>query len=250
MLITRIYFILVTFFTMITLNLLLGNPILAGVITIILITTGYILIDLFRSKKRLHLLENLCDPKAFIEATKRQREITGKDPKINAYLNVDHSAGLILLGKFQEAKDRLLSIDPKYLSHKNGTLLIYTINLISCYYGMGEIAEADDLYETKIPLLSPVNSKLTLYTKLLIAERFLIHGKLLESKEKYNACLEEKVSPRQRLCILYSLAQIDEKSGDLKAAQIKYEEVAKDGNQLWIAKEAQQKLQALSLKVI
>lgn len=231
---------------MVTLSLLLDNPILAGVITLILISTGYISIALFRNKKRLHLLEDLCDPKAFIEATEHQRGITGKDPKINAYLNVDHSAGLILSGKFQEAKDRLLSIDPKYLSHKNGTLLIYTINLISCYYSLGEIKDADDLYETKMPLLSPVNSKLTLYTKLLIAERFLIHGILLESKEKYKACLEEKVTSRQRLCILYNLAQIDEKSGDFKAAQIKYEEVAKHGNQLWVAKDAQQKLQVLS----
>ncbi|PKM55706.1 conserved protein of unknown function [Petrocella atlantisensis] len=246
MLVNRIYFIFVTFFTMITFSLLLDNPILAGVITLILISTGYIVIALFRNKKRLHLLEDLCDPKAFIEATEHQRGITGKDPKINAYLNVDHSAGLILLGKYHEAKDRLLSIDPKYLSPKNGTLLIYNINLISCYYGLGDVTEADNLYEAKMPLLSPINSKLTLYTKLLIAERFYIHGKLLESKEKYKACLEEKVSLRQRLCILYSLAQIDEKLEDLKAAQIKYEEVAKLGNQLWVAKDAQQKLQVLS----
>lgn len=59
-------------------------------------------------------------------------EITVKDPQINAYHNVDYSAGLILLGKFQEVKDRLLS---------------------------------------------PVKSRLTLYTKLLFAERFHIHGK-------------------------------------------------------------------------
>ncbi|PKM56972.1 MAG: hypothetical protein CVU98_08445 [Firmicutes bacterium HGW-Firmicutes-3] len=247
MLVNRIYFILVTFFIMITLSLLLNNPIVAGIITLILVMSGYILLALSRNKKRLHLLEDLCDPYAFIEATERQRNITGKDPKINAYLNVDHSAGLILMGKWQEAKDRLLMIDQKYLSYKNGTLLIYTINLITCYYGLGQISEADTLFESKIPLLSPVSSKLTLYTKLLIAERLHIHVKLLESKEKYNECLGEKISLRQRLCILYSLAQIDEKTGNLQEAHMKYEEVAKHGNRLWIAVDAQQKLQALSL---
>ncbi|PKM66497.1 MAG: hypothetical protein CVU95_10975 [Firmicutes bacterium HGW-Firmicutes-2] len=244
MLVNRIYFILVTFFTMLTFILLLDNYILAGIITLLLVGTGYIFIALSRNKKRLHLLEDLCDPYAFIEATERQRAITGKDPKINAYLNVDYCAGLILLGRFQEAKDLLLSIDQKYLSKKNGTLLIYTINLISCCYGMGEIPEAEVLFETKIPLLSPVNSKLTLYTELLIAERLYMHGKLLESKEKYNECLVEKISLRQRLCIFYSLAQIDEAFGDLQAAHEKYEEVVKYGNRLWVAEDAQLKLQA------
>jgi len=219
MLVNRISFIIITFVMMITLSVLLKNTVIAGGITFVVVIVGYIIIGYIRSKKRLNLIEENCDPLAFIEATEKQRLITGKSPKINAYLNIDKSAGLILMGEFEKAKEVLLSIDKSYLSLKNGTLLVYTINLMSCLYELGEISYAEELFETQIPLLPPVNQRMALAMKLIIAERFFFLNRYEESKEKFQQLLQEKISKRVSLGILYRLAQIDEKTGNIVSAQ-------------------------------
>ncbi|QZY55951.1 tetratricopeptide repeat protein [Crassaminicella profunda] len=243
MLVNRISFIIVTLLIMITLSICTKNTVLAGGITFITVVVGYIIIAFIRSKKRLNILEENCDPKAFIEATKKQMEITGKNPKIKAYLTIDQAAGLILMGEFQKAKEILLSTPKSYLSVKNGTLLVYTINLISCLYELGEVDDAEELYETQVPLLPPVNQRMRIAMKLLIAERFFFLNKYEESKEQFQQLLKEKISKRRKLSILYRLAQIDEKNGNLIAAQKKYKEVAENGNHLGIAIQAQKHLQ-------
>ncbi|WHH60795.1 hypothetical protein [Petroclostridium sp. X23] len=50
--------------------------------------------------------------------------------------------------------------------------------------------------------------------------------------------LSQKISKRIRLCIVYRLAKIDEKAGDIASAREKYTEVAVHGNKLWIAAQA------------
>ena len=239
MLVNRTYFIITTFLMMIVLSILLKDVITAGIITWVVSVAGYIIIGYIRNKKRLRLLEEMCDPQAFIEATERQRKITGKDRKINACLDVDRSAGLILMGKFQEAKEVLLSINKSYLSNINGILLAYTINLMSCLYELGEIDEAEALFETQVPLLSPVNRPLRLAMKSLAADRLFFLNRYEESGEKFRQLLREKISKRVRLGILYRLAQIDQKAGDMRSAEKKFKEVADNGNQLWIAAQAQ-----------
>ena len=134
MLVNRIKFMGITFVIMMVLCITIKNIYIAGIITFTVVMIGYIAIAYSRSKKRLSILEEQCDPEKFIEATENQRKITGKDKKIDAYLNIDKAAGLILMGEFQEAKDLLLSVDESKLSYKNGTLLPYVINLICCHY--------------------------------------------------------------------------------------------------------------------
>ncbi|WP_427340814.1 tetratricopeptide repeat protein [Caloranaerobacter sp. DY30410] len=245
MLVNRISFIIVTFVMMITLFIFTKNIILAGGVTFITVIAGYIVIAYMRNKKRLKLLEENCDPKAFLEATEKQMDITGKNPKIKTYLTIDKAAGLILMGEFQKAKEVLLSIEKSYLSVKNGTLLAYTINLISCLYELGEISYAEELFETQIPILPPVNQRMTLAMKLLVAERFFFLNRYEESKEKFQQLLSEKISKCIRLGILYRLAQIDEKTGDIVSAQKKYKEVSDNGNKLWIAIQAQKHLKRI-----
>lgn len=245
MLVNRISFIIVTFVMMITLFIFTKNIILAGGVTFITVIAGYIVIAYMRNKKRLKLLEENCDPKAFLEATEKQMDITGKNPKIKTYLTIDKAAGLILMGEFQKAKEVLLSIEKSYLSVKNGTLLAYTINLISCLYELGEISYAEELFETQIPILPPVNRRMTLAMKLLVAERFFFLNRYEESREKFQQLLSEKISKCIRLGILYRLAQIDEKTGDIVSAQKKYKEVSDNGNKLWIAIQAQKHLKRI-----
>lgn len=238
MLVNRIGFIVCTFLLMIILSVLTKNVIIAGIITFITVMIGYIIIAYMRNKKRINLLEEECNPEAFLEATEKQRAIVGKKDRHNTYLDIDKAVGLISMGEFEEAKELLMSIDKTYLSAKNGTLLIYTIDLLYCLYELGEISHAEEIFETQIPLLLPVNPRITLSMKLLVAERFLFLNRYEESREKFQELLNEKMTKRVRISVLYSLAKIDENTGDIDSAQNKYKEVAESGNKLWIAREA------------
>ncbi|NLY43207.1 MAG: hypothetical protein GX066_04405 [Clostridiaceae bacterium] len=234
----RTLFYVTTFIIMLALSALTKNVILSGVVTFALVMTGYILIAYLRTRKRLSLLEEKCDPKAFLERTEKQKQITGKDVRIGTYLSIDIAVAYMEMGEFQKAKEILLSIDRTKLSAKKGTLLVYYIDLISCYYELGEIPEAEKLFETEIVVLPPLNKRMTLSVNILVAERFFFLKRYDESKKKFNELLNEKLSRRRYLSILYRLAQIDEKTGDMESARIKYNQVAEQGNKLWIAEEA------------
>lgn len=245
MLVNRIGFIAITFFMMLALSLLLDNTFIAGSITFVTVIIGYIIISYTRSKKRLNLLEEDCDPEGFLGATEKQRNIVGKNPKLDNYLNIDRSVGFIETGEFQKAKEILLSVDKSYLAEKNGTLLVYTINLITSLYELGEISYAEELYEKHILALKPTSERIALSIKMLDGERLFFLSKYEESKEKFEKILEGKISKRARLSITYRLAQIDEKMGDLISAKKKYKEVLDNGNKLWIAKEAEKHLKEI-----
>ncbi|MTI47129.1 tetratricopeptide repeat protein [Sporosalibacterium faouarense] len=245
MLVNRIYFIVITFIIMISLSFLIENTVVAGIITFAVVMIGYIIISLMRNKNRVSLLEEECDPQAFLEATERQRKITGRNPKMNTLLNIDRSAGLILNGEFEKAKDTLLSVDKSYLSEKNGSLFVYNVNLISCHYELGENESAERLFEKEMPLLSPTNKRMKLSIKLLNADRLLRLKRFEESEIEFKRLLEEKISKRVELSILHSLAQIDEHKGNLKDAIYKYDEVSNNGNKLWIAEQSRKKLTEL-----
>jgi tetratricopeptide (TPR) repeat protein len=141
------------------------------------------------------------------------------------------------------AKEVLLAIDPSKLSVKNSALLVYTINFIVCLYELGEIERAEKIYESEMPILPAVTKVMALAVKILVAERFFFLGRYEESREHYQQALNEKLSKRRHLSILYRLAQIDEKSGDRLAAQQKYKKVADNGNKLWIATQAKKYLE-------
>jgi tetratricopeptide (TPR) repeat protein len=245
MLVNRIWFISITAIVMTALLVLTKNPVLAGAITFIAVMAGYIIISYLRSKKRLDLLEEKCDPQAFLEATEKQRNITGRNARVNAYLNIDIAAGHMELGEFKKAKDILESIDKSLLSAKNGTLLVYTVNMISCLYELGEIASAEKIFETQIPILPPVNNKLTQVMQFFIADRFFYLNRFEESTEKYNCLLKEGISTRRRLETIYRLAEIDSYNGDIGGARQKYIEVAEKGHKLWSAVQARKRLESL-----
>ena len=238
MLVNRIWFCAITFLMMITLSILTGKTVTAGIITLFMMVSGYFVIAVFRSKKRLNLLEEKCDPQAFLAATERQRKITGKNQNINAYLNIDRAAGLMLLGEFQKAKDVLDATDQSRLSVKNGTQFAYTVNLILCYYALGQTDAAEQLFETQVPLLSPVSPRMTQAMEFLVAERLFYLSRFEESKEKFRRLEGEKLSRRKRLELAYRLAQIEEASGAPDSARQKFEEAAATDSKLWVSAQA------------
>lgn len=250
MLIKRSLLVIITAVIMLALVISGVNTVLSGVITFIAVMTVYILISIKRSKDRLSLLNDKCDPEAFLERTEKQIEIMKKNPKFNACLNVDKAAGLMCMGKTEEGKDTLLDIDKTMLSKKNGALLTYTIDMIICLYDLGKIAEADELYETefvKILQESVLSDKknFKLAIKFLIAERKLIQGKYEESRKDFQELFEEKFSKRHRIAALHGLARTNEKLGEKEKAIEQYSKIVKFGNKLHVVKEAKEKLEKL-----
>ncbi len=241
MLVNKFVFMIITAIIMILLLAINIQPLLAGAITVLIVMIGYLFIAFMRGKKRLSLLDYECDPEAFLERTEKQWAITGKNPKFNKYFDIDRAAGLITLGRFEEAKEILLSIDTSKLSSKNSTLLIFTINLMICFYELGEINRAEELFETQLPVLPPIYPRVLLAVNQLVAERFFYLKRYNESREQFNKILNQKLSRRTRLEVLYYLAQIDEQDGNKEAAMVKYNQIANEGNKLWIAKMARGK---------
>jgi tetratricopeptide (TPR) repeat protein len=245
MLVNLTLFIIITFVLMFSLLMLTNSPVIAGAITMVTVMAGYIVISVIRSRKRIHLLEEKCDPQAFIEATEKQMKLTGKNPKVKAYLNIDKAAGLIVLGEFQKAKEVLSSVDKSYLSARNGSLLIYKINMISCSYELGEIPFAEELFETQLLPQRSANVQIAKAMEFLDAERLFFLNKFEESRQKFQKLINEKTSKRKRVEILYRLALIDDINGDTESAKQKYKEVADNGGGLWSASQARKRLDTI-----
>lgn len=227
---------------MIILMVLELKPFTAVIATVLIVLAMYAAISIISHKKRISLLDDECNPEKFLYRTEKQQEITGKNPRAKAYLDIDRSAAMIASGNLEEAKEILLSIDKNLLSYKNGSLLVYTINLISCLYELGETERAEELFESQMPTLSPITKRMMLQVNMLMAERFFFLKKYGESREHFKRLWKEKLSKRKRLEILYRLAQMDELEGKTEDALKKYKKVADNGNKLWIAAKAREKL--------
>lgn len=222
----------------------LGLPVYAAAVITFFLSIGiYLGVNILTGKKRLSLLDDHCDPEAFLDVMDRiRKKIPEKNQKAIAYANLNISAALILMGNLEEAKEVLLSIDRNLLSHSNGTMFTYAINLISCLYELGETDQAEKLFEILMPVVAPAGRKRVLTAKIFVAERFFFLKRYNESREHFTQLPREKMCLRNRLEILYRLAQMDEISGDLDAALKKYRIVAEKGNKLWIAARAKEKL--------
>ncbi|WFD11820.1 tetratricopeptide repeat protein [Tepidibacter hydrothermalis] len=222
-----------------SLEQMISNKVLSGIITLILVLGGYIYLCKKRKAKRFSLILDQCDPYKFLEATEKQRKITGKSKKYNVYFDMNKALGLSALGRFEETKEILENIDKSKLSRKDGTEIVYIISLISCYYDLGEIEKAEKLFESKMPILSPLTEKMRESVEFLLADRLFYLGRYEESKKIYEKKIsDDNISKCIELEILYKLAQIDEKNGDLESAKSKYIKVSNEGNKLYIAEQS------------
>lgn len=209
-----------------------------------IVMTGYIGLAYRRSNKRLYLLDVACDPVAFLERTEKQIAITGRNVKLGSLLNIDKAAAYITLGKYEEALELLLQIDQAKLTSSNA-LVVYTINLMVCYYELGDISRAEYLFETQISILSPMHPKVKDAVNILVGERYYFAGKYSESKAHLTKLLTGKLSKRVYLSLLFRLAQMDEIEGNFVLAKEKYKQVGEQGNKLFVAACAQNRLCAL-----
>jgi tetratricopeptide (TPR) repeat protein len=191
--------------------------------------TGYIISALQRKA-----LDSDCDPERFLKMMDGLEKRRGKETRIVNRIAVNRAAGYMSLGNIRIAQEYLEGIDTSYLSEKDGSYLIYTINLILCYYELGELEKAENLYETNLVKLCPIGKRLQKSIEILIGERYYYLGKYDLSYEHLDKQLNFDLEKRQYLGILFRLAQMDIIKGETEQAIKKLKKIVKHGNKLGI----------------
>jgi tetratricopeptide (TPR) repeat protein len=203
---------------------------------------GYII-----SKSQRKALDTDCDPERFLKMMDRQEKRFRRNDGALNRLAVNRAAAHMVLGDYKRAEEYLEGIDTSYLSEKNGTYLVYIINLIFCYYELGRIDEAELLYETKMVKLCPIGKRLQKSVDLLVGERYYFLKQYDLSYDYLYKLLNFELNKRQYMEVLYYLAQMDMIKGETKQAIDKLSKVAKQGNKLWIAKASRDKLDHMQM---
>lgn len=106
----RIFFtIIIMIIAIILMKVLMSlglGAIAAAIITAFLLLGLYMAFCILLNRKRVNLMDEKCDPDAFLARTKKQKEFNRRrNRKTDAYLDIDTAAGLITSGKFEEAKE-------------------------------------------------------------------------------------------------------------------------------------------------
>lgn len=194
------------------------------------IIAGYIIGSL-----QMKALDSDCDPERFLKMMDKQEKRVGKKESIVMRLNINRAAAHMLLGNYQTAKEYLAGIEKSYLSEKNGSYLVYIINLILCCYELGDIEKAELLYESELVQLCPITKRLKKSVEILIGERYYYLKNYDQSYNHLKSLLNYDLSKRQYLGVLYLLAQMDVLNGEIEQANKRFKKIAKLGNKLWIA---------------
>ncbi len=124
---------------------------LSFIITVSSVLILYFSYWIAKDKKILKILEEDCDPEAFIEANEK-RKGTSRYKQFQNVCEVNIAAGLIASGRFEEAINKLNSID---LSAKNSKHFeaIYHTNKMNCYVSMSCMEKATYEYESFVKYL-------------------------------------------------------------------------------------------------
>jgi tetratricopeptide (TPR) repeat protein len=240
-----ILFFVLTLFIGLALNFMGIHIVTNIVITVIAVFSLYITIAIIRQRKRINLLDELCDPEKFQDSTMKQEEITGNSN--NSYLfTIDNAVSYMELGDYKTGLNLLESIEKGQLSKNKIIQTVYYIDLMICYYELGFIDKAENLFETVLPLTALYNKRLKQSIDILIGERFYYLGRYEESYEHLSKIIKEhQLSKRSYLEIIHRLAKMDELKGDKEKAIKRYEKVIKFGNKLGIVNEAKDRLNNL-----
>ncbi len=242
-------YIVVFIITLVSMLILLHfgvNFIMSFLITYIVLMVIYCIICYIFYKLRRKALDFDCDPERYLKMLDNHEKRYHSKAKAAHYLAINRAAGHMLLGDYQTAINYLEGIDHIFLSEKNGSLLPYTINLILCYYELGEMEKAERLYETNLVQLSPFNKRLKKSVEILIGERYYYLEKYDLSYKFLKNLLDYNLSKRQYLGVLYRLAQMEVMNGETEQAIKKFEKIVKFGNKLGIVKESQKILEYMA----
>lgn len=180
-------------------------------------------------------LDSDCDPHKYLKTIERYERRHKKNERMLPILAINYAVGHMSLGDFQKAREYLEGIDKNYLTEKSGSYLTYIIDIIICYYELGEIEKAEVLYETELVRLCPFQKRLRQSIDILIGERYYFLGEYKLSYEHLKKLSLRELNKRQYLGVLYRLGQIEMINGEKEQATKRFTKIVKFGNQLGIA---------------
>lgn len=244
MMVNKYILIVVTLiFTFITNYIFKMSFLKGGIITIGLVTLGYILYMNIKQRKRYSILEEKLDPEKFIEETHKAYRYAGKNKELNSLLNMDLAFAYMSLGEYNKTMEFLDKVDPKQLPKTNNSLVGYYTSLMIVYYNLDDCDKAREMYKeaSKYPLK---NKRAEHLRAILDANKYFYEGDYEASRRLFSSYPKDKMSKRFELEILYVLACIDEKERNCQSANLKYKKVAKEANGLYIGKLSKDKLKA------
>lgn len=224
-------------------------PLVMGV-TYVLLIGIYLATSLYRRNKRIALLNDRCDPEAFMNITLQQEALTGKNKKNQAILQLDKAAAYLCMGEDEKALATLLSIQEQFI--KNPQLkIVHTINLILAYYATGDIDSAEKIYEQEIGLLLPTNRQMKRALQILTGERYYYIGKHKECVDYFEALLKQPtvqkvMHKRQYAGINYVMALSNIELESIQKAEDQLQKVLENGHKLAIVNEARLRLSEIS----
>lgn len=224
------------------------NLILSIFLTFVIVFIFYLIEACIIENIHSKVLNSDCDPERYMEMMDKQEQRCRGKKSIVTRLNINRAVAHMLLGNYQTAKEYLEGIEKSYLSERNGSYLVYIINLILCYYQLDEIEKAESMYETELVQLCPITKRLKKSVEILIGERYYYLKNYDQSYDHLNKLLNYDLNKRQYLSVLYLLAQMDVINGAIDQASKRFKKIAKLGNKLWIAKDSHEMLLKLDLE--
>ncbi len=179
-------------------------------------------------------LDKYCDPELYIEFLNELAEKNCDKQKQQILISIYRSRGYMYLGDNISAIDCLKEIEPILKRLNNKLYTIYVINLLLNYYALGEIEEAELLYEKKKSLLRLSESKSKLQVEFLMAERYYFLKEYNLSYTNFKRLHKKKLIKGQSLWILFRLAQMEIQNGMYDDAAAKLVMVVTQGKLMWI----------------
>lgn len=212
----------------------------SGIITISIITLGYIVYMKVRGRERYSILERDLDPERFIEATREAYRYAGKNKELNGLFNMDMAYAYIYLGDYEKAFDYASNLDIKYIPRDAAYRFNYYRLMMKIYYNLKDPLAARKVYlEAEKELTRKKNQKALDYLK---SYRAFYEGDYEAVREDFEGYLELKPSRLSELETLYILASIDESQGKEEEATKKFRRLAEEAEKLAIGKISREKL--------
>lgn len=222
---------IINFFIILVLKL----PIIGGgLISVGLLTIGYIIYVRLGQIKRYRILEEDLDPEAFIEASQRAYRQAENTREINNLKSLDYAIGYISLGSYERALEFLEGLAPENLGRHKSLILTYYNLLLIVYGKLGRYQEAEKLYR-EAESLDYKDTRSQARLELIRSNHYLNTGQYSEARKILENYSQSGASKRMNLEILFDLALIDEAEGRLEEAGLKYRQVYDQGHKLYIA---------------
>lgn len=205
----------------------------------------YTALTIRRHRLRHALLNNDCDPEAFILKTLDQMEVMEKRKKSTTILTIDHCAGLASQGRFEECLSVLDGVDMDLLSAKNNSELVWHLNKYYCLCNLGRMSEAEQIYQEKFTTLPALGKNLQFAMKMVVARRYFFTKDYEQAEPLLTALLDDPMPKRHRLGIVYDLGVLNMNSDNRGKAISYFNEVIEEGNKLFIVEEAKEHMKKL-----